>query len=69
LDRTGIAGDFDFKVQFVEETQAKPAGDTLDASGPTFLTAMQEQLGLKLESQRGPVEFIIVDRAEKASAN
>jgi uncharacterized protein (TIGR03435 family) len=72
LDKTGIGGDFDFKVQYVEEAQAKFGGDTptsADAAGPDFLTAMQEQLGLKLESQKGPVEFIIVDRAEKASAN
>jgi bla regulator protein blaR1 len=72
LDKTGIAGDFDFKVQYVEEAQAKSGGDAPtagDAAGPTFLTAMQEQLGLKLESQKGPVEFIIVDHAEKASAN
>jgi uncharacterized protein (TIGR03435 family) len=73
VDNTGIGGDFDFKVQYVEEVQAKPGGDapaaSLDVAGPTFLTAMQEQLGLKLESQKGPVEFIIVDHAEKASAN
>lgn len=73
-DKTGIDGDFDFKVQYVEETQSKSGGDappaaSTDGSGPTFLTAMQEQLGLKLDSQKGPVEFIIVDRAEKASAN
>jgi len=61
LDRTGFNGDFDFQVKYVEEVN--------DPSGPTFLAAMQEQLGLKLETQKSPVEFIVVDHVEKASAN
>jgi uncharacterized protein (TIGR03435 family) len=70
LDRTGIPGDFDFKIQYVEEASPKSGGEApLDVPGPSFLTAMQEQLGLKLESQKGPVEFVIVDRAERPSAN
>jgi uncharacterized protein (TIGR03435 family) len=69
IDKTGIGGDFDFKVQYAEEGQSRPGGDPNDKSGPTFLIALQEQLGLKLESQKGPVEIMIVDHAEKASAN
>ena len=66
VDRTGLAGDFDFEIKYVED---RGAAATADVSGPDFLTAMQEQLGLKLESQKGPVQIVIVDRAEKASAN
>jgi len=65
VDRTGIGGEFDFEVKFLEE---QAAGST-DATGPDFLTAMREQLGLVLQSQKGPVEAIVVDHAEKASAN
>ncbi len=66
VDKTGVAGDFDFEIKYVED---RGAAATADVSGPDFLTAMQEQLGLKLESQKGPVQIIVVDHAEKASAN
>lgn len=66
VDKTGVAGEFDFEIKYVED---RGAAATADVSGPDFLTAMQEQLGLKLESQKGPVQIVIVDHAEKASAN
>jgi bla regulator protein blaR1 len=58
VDRTGLEGDFDFEMKFAT-----------DASGPDFVTALQEQLGLKLEPTRGPVQIIVIDRVEKAAAN
>ena len=65
VDKTGISGEFDFELKFVED-KAAAAGDT---SAPDFLTVMREQLGLVLESQKGPVEVLVVDHAEKASTN
>jgi uncharacterized protein (TIGR03435 family) len=65
VDKTGLAGEFDFEVKYLDDRGAA----STDASGPDFLTAMQEQLGLKLESQKGPVEVLVIDRAEKPSAN
>jgi uncharacterized protein (TIGR03435 family) len=40
-----------------------------DATGPTIFTALQEQLGLKLESQKGPVDTIVIEHVEKPSQN
>jgi uncharacterized protein (TIGR03435 family) len=64
VDETGLTDEFDFELKFVED-QALAA----DTSGPDFLTALQQQLGLKLESRKGPVQVYVVDRAEKPTAN
>ena len=61
IDRTGIEGEFDFKVDYA-------IGDNPD-SGTPLIMAIQEQLGLKLEAAKGPVEALVVDRAEKPSVN
>jgi uncharacterized protein (TIGR03435 family) len=62
LDRTGLPGEWDFELTFV---QGAPSNSDL----PDLFTALREQLGLKLESQKGPVEKLIIDRAERPSAN
>ena len=71
-DRTGVKGLFDLKLDWTpDETQSTaPAGEaTPDASGPSIFTALQEQLGLKLEASKGPVEILVIDHAEKAMEN
>ena len=66
VDKTGLAGEYDFELKFQEDqSAAAPA----DSSEPDFLTALREQLGLRLESQKGPVQVTVVDSAERASAN
>jgi uncharacterized protein (TIGR03435 family) len=67
VDKTGLTGEYDFEIKYVEDRGAAAAAT--DVSGPDFLSAMQDQLGLKLESQKGPVQVIVVDHAEKATAN
>jgi len=60
-DNTGIQGDFDVKLEWAKD-------QTADA-GASIFTTIQEQLGLRLESQKGPVEVLVIEGAEKASAN
>jgi uncharacterized protein (TIGR03435 family) len=70
-DLTGVEREFDFQLEFTpDDLQAKPAsaGDTA-AQGPSVFAALDEQLGLKLEARKVPTEVIVIDRAEKATAN
>jgi uncharacterized protein (TIGR03435 family) len=71
-DKTGRAGKYDFKLDWTldEASPAGPvAGPPSDATGPSIFTAVQEQLGLKLESGKGPVEILVIDSVEKPSEN
>lgn len=61
LDRTGIAGDHDFRLEFAPDDPA--------ATGPSIFAATQEQLGLKLDITKGPIETLVIDHAEKPSGN
>jgi uncharacterized protein (TIGR03435 family) len=72
LDKTGLSGTFDFVMEFTPEIHGPLApGVTFqpDPTGPTFLEALKEQLGLKLDSQTGPVDVFVVDHVEEPSAN
>ncbi|CAN5459838.1 hypothetical protein BH10ACI4_BH10ACI4_04870 [soil metagenome] len=64
IDQTGLHGTFDFKMEWLQEFEARP-----DATGPTFREALRDQLGLKLESQKGPIDLVIIDHLEQPSAN
>ena len=70
IDRTDLTGKYDFKLEWARE---EGAGDTAvrpaDANRASIFTAIQEQLGLKLESAKGPVEILVIDHVEKPSAN
>jgi uncharacterized protein (TIGR03435 family) len=70
IDKSGVAGRFRILLKFSIGTLATPddGGPPAD-SGPDIFTAFQEQLGLKLEAARGPVEVIVIDRVEKPSEN
>ncbi len=63
IDQTGFAGTFDLHLEFA------PPMASPDNPGPTIFTALQEQLGLKLESQKGPTDFLVIDHAEKPTEN
>lgn len=68
LDRTGLAGEFDIDLTFTPELQGSgPTVASPDAPGLT--TAIREQLGLKLEPGRGPIQVLVVDRATRPTQN
>ncbi|MGC2637585.1 MAG: TIGR03435 family protein [Acidobacteriaceae bacterium] len=74
IDKTGLAGVYDYSLQWVPEylaANAKALNSSADAgpAGPTLFTALEDQLGLKLESQKAPVEIVVVDHVEEPSAN
>jgi uncharacterized protein (TIGR03435 family) len=71
-NRTGLTGNFDATMKFAPEQlpgmllppPGAPGAPPIDPDAPSIFTAIQEQLGLKLDSTRGPVRMVIVDRAE-----
>jgi uncharacterized protein (TIGR03435 family) len=72
VDKTGLAGRYDFNLEWApDESQfgGEVAPAASDAPEPGFFTAIQQELGLRLEATRGPVEAIVIDRAEHPSAN
>ena len=75
VDRTGLSERFDFTLDWTpDEFQFAGLGATTPApdSGATFpnlFTAFKDQLGLRLESTKGAVEILVIDRVEKPSGN
>lgn len=62
LDRTGLTGNYDFEVDWVQDLNQP-------VDGPSVFTALQEQLGLKLEATKAPVEVYVIEKAEHPSEN
>jgi uncharacterized protein (TIGR03435 family) len=67
IDKTGLTGAFDFRLEWAPQRALSEQSD--DATAPSIFTAVQEQLGLKLEAGQGPVDYLVIDRAEKPSGN
>lgn len=75
VDRTGLTGTFDIDLRwmperpFIDSTQSAAGMPMADSSEPPLFTAIQEQLGLKLERTRGPVDVLVIDRVERPTPN
>ncbi|HET9400084.1 MAG TPA: TIGR03435 family protein [Candidatus Acidoferrales bacterium] len=79
LDKTGLTGNYDFTLTWTpDDTQLQTPRDAPngqppllppDPNGPSIFTAIQEQLGLKLESGKGSVRVIVIDHVERPSGN
>jgi bla regulator protein blaR1 len=75
LDKTGLEGNYDFDVTFTpDQIPAPPPGGAppgapalppIDPNGPSLTTALQEQLGLKLDATRGPVTMFVIDKVSQ----
>jgi len=77
IDKTGITGRFNFRIEFAPDEATPlfhpvgvdPTVAPAEPADPSIFTALQQQLGLKLERATGPVEFLIIDHVEKPSEN
>jgi uncharacterized protein (TIGR03435 family) len=79
IDSTGLPGNFDLELDWTpDQLPSRPPGTPadqplrmngvdIDPNGPSIFTAVQEQLGLKLEATRGPVEVLVIDHVERPS--
>jgi len=66
VDQTGINGQYDFNLSYTYDEARAPTDGT---APPSLFTAIQEQMGLKLEPVKAPVEVLVVDAVERPSAN
>ena len=68
IDRTGLSGAYDIRLQFIGDGPGTtpPPPDSAEAG---IFTAIQEQLGLKLEAVKAPVDVVVIDHMERPSAN
>jgi uncharacterized protein (TIGR03435 family) len=72
VERTGLTGAWDFELNYAAEGRGAPGGADAapaDPNAPSLFTAIQEQLGLKLESTKGPVEVLVIDSVERPTEN
>jgi uncharacterized protein (TIGR03435 family) len=71
IDQTGIKGNIDYSMEWRRVSIQLPPGATVepDEDAPTFQQAMQEQLGIKMVSRKGPSELFFIDHVEKPSEN
>lgn len=75
VDRTGLSGNYDVTLDFRPDFQTafnippEPFEAAADPDAPSIFTAIQEQLGLRLESTRGPIDVLLIDRAERPTEN
>ena len=81
VDKTGLAGNYDYSLNWTPDQSSTPMvgpagggpppqGDApIDPNGPTLFTALEEQLGLKLQSEKGKVDVIVIDHIDLPTEN
>jgi uncharacterized protein (TIGR03435 family) len=77
-DKTGLTGSYDFTLEWSPEIQSATLGDDpqntsqpdeVAQAGASLSTALEEQLGLRLDVQKGPVEMLMIDQVERPTEN
>lgn len=78
IDQTGLRGPFSVELHWIPDALRERAleggpppmvnGQPMDLNGPSLYTALEEQLGLRLESRKGPLDVLVIDHAEKVPA-
>jgi uncharacterized protein (TIGR03435 family) len=75
IDLTKLKGGYDFNLAYTRDLPpgltegAMLNGAPIDTSGPTIFQALRQQLGLRLDAQKGPVEVLVIDHVEKPTEN
>jgi uncharacterized protein (TIGR03435 family) len=67
VDNTGLADNYDFKLEWMPDPGASAPEES--SLGPSLFTALQQQLGLRLEATKGPVDVLVIDRVERPGEN
>ena len=65
VDKTGLRGSYDIELRFQDDTAFIGPGSRQQREAPSLFTALQEQLGLKLDAARGPVDVLLIDSVER----
>jgi uncharacterized protein (TIGR03435 family) len=69
VDKTGLTGVYDLKLIWTSQNDAGSAASASEPSGPTIFTALEDQLGLKLEPAKGPVPVLVIDSIDRPTEN
>jgi uncharacterized protein (TIGR03435 family) len=75
INKTGLTGRYDIDLHYAPGSGQAPSAETAESaqrdfsSEPSLFTAIQEQLGLRLESTKAPVEILIIDHIERPREN
>jgi uncharacterized protein (TIGR03435 family) len=71
INNTGLEGNYDFKLEWTPDPgPSAPDGQPVETSlGPSLFTALQQQLGLRLEGTKGPMDVLVIDHVDKPSEN
>jgi uncharacterized protein (TIGR03435 family) len=69
IDKTGLAGLFDFHLEYAPYQTGPDGAVAVDPAGPSIFTVLPQQLGLKLTPAKGPGEFLVIDHVERPSEN